>query len=80
MDFQASHDLEDFVAVVEGRETIVKEIAESPLDLRNYLADAAKGLLAESRFLDVLPGFVLDDERVPLIRERIASIAYGGNG
>jgi hypothetical protein len=32
-------------------------------------------LLAESRFLDVLPGFVLDDERVPLIEERLASIA-----
>jgi hypothetical protein len=32
-------------------------------------------LLAEPRFLDVLPGFVLDDERVPLIKERLASIA-----
>jgi hypothetical protein len=27
MDFQASHDLEDFVAVIEGRETLVQEIA-----------------------------------------------------
>ena len=80
MDFQASHDLEDFVAVIEGRETIFQEIAESPRDLRDYLAEAAMSLLAESRFLDVLPGFVLDGERVPLIRERIASIAYGGNG
>jgi predicted nucleotidyltransferase len=78
MDFQASHDLEDFVAVIEGRETLVQEIAESPQDLRDYLADAANALLAESRFLDVLPGFVLDAERVPLIHERIASIAHGG--
>jgi len=80
LDFQASHDLEDFVAVIEGRETIVQEIAESLQDLRDYLADATKVLLAESRFLDVLPGFVLDNQRVPLIHERIASIAYGGNG
>jgi hypothetical protein len=80
MDFQASHDLEDFVAVIEGRETIVQEIAESPQELRDYLADAAKALLAEPRFLDALPGFVLDDERVPLIHERIASIAHGGTG
>jgi hypothetical protein len=79
MDFQASHDLEDFVAVIEGRETIVQEIAESPRNLRDYLADAAMALLAESRFLDVLPGFVLDGERVSVIRERIASIANGGN-
>ena len=80
MDFQASHDLEDFVAVIEGQETIVQEIAESPRNLRDYLADAAMALLAESRFLDVLPGFVIDGERVPLIRERIASIGRGGSG
>lgn len=77
MDFQASHDLEDFVAVVEGRDTLLQEIATSPEDLRNYLAEAAKSLLAESRFLDVLPGFVLDSERVPIIRERLTLIAAG---
>jgi hypothetical protein len=75
MDFQASHDLEDFVAVIEGRDALLQEIAASPQSLRRYLAEAAKMLLAESRFLDVLPGFVLDDERVPLIKERLASIA-----
>ncbi len=77
MDFQASHDLEDFVAVIEGRETLLQEIAASPEDLRNYLAEAAKSLLAESRFLDVLPGFVLDGERVPIIQERLSLIATG---
>jgi hypothetical protein len=75
MDFQASHDLEDFVAVIEGRDPLLQEIAASPQSLRRYLANAARMLLAESRFLDVLPGFVLDDERVPLIEERLASIA-----
>lgn len=80
MDFQASHDLEDFVAVVEGRDTLLQEIAASPVALRNYLAEAAKTLLAESRFLDVLPGFVLDDERVPLVQERLALIAVGISG
>jgi len=73
MDFRASHDLEDFVAVIEGRETVLREIAESPQDLRNYLAEAARSLPAESRFLDVLPGFVLDSERVPLIQDRLAA-------
>lgn len=78
MDFQASHDLEDFVAVIEGRDTLLQEIAESPQELRRYLAKAAKILLAEPRFLDVLPGFVLDDERVPLIQERLAGISREG--
>jgi hypothetical protein len=75
MDFQASRDLEDFVAVIEGRSTLLQEIAEAPNDLRLYLADAARSLLSESRFLDVLPGFVLDDGRVPLILERLSRMA-----
>lgn len=79
MDFQASHDLEDFVAVIEGRENIVREIAESLEDVRDYLAHSAKTLLAEPRFLDVLPGFVLDNERVPIIEKRLASIAAGAH-
>jgi len=52
-----------------------QEIAASPVALRDYLAEAAKTSLAESRFLDVLPGFVLEGERVPLIQERLALIA-----
>jgi len=77
-DYLASHDLEDFVAVIEGRDTLLQEIAASPQELQAYLAEAANGLLAEPRFLDVLPGFVLDSGRVPLIRERLSRIAAGG--
>ena len=46
-------------------------------DLRNHLADAAKLLLGESRFLDVLPGLVLDNSRVPVIQKRLALISNG---
>ena len=77
MDLQASHDFEDFVAIVEGRDTLVREIARSPRDLQDYPAAAAKSLLSEDRFLDVLPGFVLDSERVPIILDRLAGIAAG---
>ena len=77
MDFQASHDLEDFVAVIDGRDTLLEKIAKSPRDLRDYLTKAAQSLLAESRFLDVLPGFVLVSERVPIIQRRLVSIAAG---
>ncbi len=71
MDFLASHDLEDFVAVIDGRSTILEEIADSPSDIREYLAEAARSLLREPRFLDAVPGFVLDQGRVPLILERL---------
>ena len=56
-------------------DTLLHEVAESPHELRQYLSEAAKALLAESRFLDVLPGFVLNNERVPLIQERLAGLA-----
>ena len=78
MDYQASHDLEDLIAVIEGRPTVLEEIARSPVQLRRYLADAASLLLNESRFLDVLPGYVLDDGRVPMILERLTTIAQLG--
>lgn len=74
MDFQASHDLEDLIAVIDGRSTILEEITDSPGDLRKYLAQAARSLLGESAFLDALPGFVLDEGRVPLIRERLTQV------
>ena len=75
MDYQASHDLEDFVAVIEGRDPLLREIAEASQALREYLSSAAKTLLGEPKFIDVLPGFVLDMGRVPLVQARLASIA-----
>lgn len=74
MDFLASHDLEDFVAVIDGRSTILDEIADSPGDIREFLAEAARSLLSESRFLDAVPGFVLEYSRVPLILERLQQL------
>jgi hypothetical protein len=77
-DFLASHDLEDFVAVIDGRNTILEEIANAPADLKAYLAETAKGLLQESRFREVLPGYVLGDEasqqRIPLILQRLTEM------
>jgi len=60
--------------VIEGRENVIQEIAESPLELREYCADASRRFLAKSKFRDVLPGFVLQDERVPLIEKWLAAI------
>jgi hypothetical protein len=78
-DFLGSHDLEDFVAVIDGRNTIVAEIAAAPPELRQYLSEVAQALLRDPRFLEVLPGFVYGDaasqERVPLIEQRLVEIS-----
>ncbi|HEY5330847.1 MAG TPA: hypothetical protein VIJ79_13250 [Acidobacteriaceae bacterium] len=75
-DFFASHDLEDFIAVIDGRDSILEEVRNSPNELRKYLADAAQELLVEDRFRDALPGYVMgEDERVPLIIDHLDEMA-----
>jgi hypothetical protein len=60
-DYFASHDLEDFIAVVDGRSSLLDEVQMSALELRQYLAEGVARLLAASRFLDALPGYLPGD-------------------
>lgn len=60
-DYFASRDLEDVVTLVDGRVEILAEMKAAPPRLRNYVAAALKELLADTRFLDALPGFLLPD-------------------
>ena len=77
-DYYMSHDLEDFIAVVEGREQLLQEFAGAPDDLRKYLAGATSKLLGDERFLDALPGYVPGDAisqlRVSIILERLQAM------
>jgi hypothetical protein len=61
-DYFASHDLEDFIAVVDGRPALLEELEASPWELREFIAFAVRGLIAEPRFLDALPGYLLPDD------------------
>ncbi len=74
-DYYMSHDLEDLIAVVDGREQLLDELADAPIELRDYLGEATARLLATERFLDALPGYVMGDtisqRRIPLIIERL---------
>jgi len=67
------------VAVIDGRDSILEEIASSSPELRVYLADAAGELLANSRFVDALPGYLLPDEisqqRLPKILRKLSIIS-----
>jgi len=74
-DYYMSHDLEDFIAVVEGREQLLEELAGAPADIRKYLGEATSKLLGNERFLEALPGYVPGDSisqrRIPIIIERL---------
>ena len=78
-DYQSSHDLEDLMAVVDGRAELAEEIQAGSEDVRAYIAAGIRKLLAIPEFLDALPGYLLPDQtsqaRVPILLERLKKIA-----
>ena len=71
-DYQSSHDLEDLMAVVDGRPELPEEIHSGPEDVRAYIAAEFKNLLATPEFLDALPGYRLPRPSEPGSRLDIA--------
>ena len=61
-DYLASHDLEDLVAVIDGRGELQDECHQSPPELRAYLADQFTTLLRTPAFVDALRGHLPGDE------------------
>jgi len=77
--FLFSHDLEDLMAVVDGRESLLEECQLSPPELRNALAAHFKVLLASPAFIEALPAFLPGDQasqqRLPDLLQTLAAIA-----
>lgn len=78
-DFLSSHDLEDLIAVIDGRPSLLAEVAAAPENLRRFIAKAIRTLLEDPRFQDALPGYVLPDDagqaRLPQLLKRLESLA-----
>jgi len=60
-DYVSSHDLEDLIAVIDGRPQLVDELRATSEDARSYISRAIAELLSVDRFVDALPGFLLPD-------------------
>lgn len=77
-DYYASHDLEDFIAVIDGRDGIAADVDQAPRDLRQYIIGAARSLTAIAAFDDALSGHLPADsasqQRLPLLRRKLAAI------
>jgi hypothetical protein len=78
-DYQASHDLEDCLAVVDGRSSIAADVAAAEDDLRSHLAREVRRLLANSKFTEALAGHLPGDPgsqlRLPTLTARLEAIA-----
>jgi hypothetical protein len=78
-DYYASHDLEDFITVIDGREKIVAEVNEATADLRTYVIKSVGALVADPAFNEALPGQLPPDRasqlRLPNLRSKLQAIA-----
>ncbi len=82
-DFAASHDIEDFIAVVDGRPELVGEVRDATEDLKRYLAERVAHFLRTEAFLDSIPGHLPSDEasqeRAPIVLERLNALSADGS-
>jgi predicted nucleotidyltransferase len=78
-DYMASHDLEDLIAVIDGRSSIVDEVRDADPNLRVFIGGTVKQYLNETKFMDALPGFLLPDaasqKRIGIALERLNRLA-----
>lgn len=78
-DYAASHDLEDLVAVIDGRPQIISEIQSAPADIRHFIASEIGAFLRTREFQDVVGGFLPFDAasqaRLPRLLDQLAAIA-----
>jgi hypothetical protein len=78
-DVFASHDLEDIIAVIDGRPEIASDVAAASADVRDYIAAEIRVLLDNRDFVEALAGFLFPDSasqaRRSLIEERLRTIS-----
>jgi len=78
-DYQASHDIEDIVAVIDGRPGLEAEIAAAPPELQRCLAERIGALLDSPDPRETLSGHLSGDAasqaRVPSLLKRLGTLA-----
>lgn len=78
LDYYGSHDMEDFIAVVDGRERMAAEVDTAPAALRSYVIGSVRALLAIPAFDEALPGHLPGDrasqQRLPGLRRKLRAI------
>lgn len=81
-DYVMSHDMEDIVAVLDGRPEIVDEAKKADETLRKHLMTRFATLLRDADFVAALPGHLPGDTasqaRAPLVMKRITEIVESG--
>src|SRR5262249_37880913 len=73
------HDLEDILAVGDGRAELFDGLRASSESVRKFVAERFEQLMADDAFREAIPGHLPGDRasqaRVPIVEERLAAIA-----
>lgn len=78
-DFYASHDLEDIITLVDGRATIVQEVAAATAGIRKFVSREFAHILKHPDFRETLPGHMPAmlgaTQRIPILVQRFEAIS-----
>lgn len=78
-DYWSSHDLEDLISVIDGRNTIVDEMKSAPGKVINYVSEQFSAMLDSEVFNEALPGLLPPDKagqaRLNLLLDKITHIS-----
>jgi predicted nucleotidyltransferase len=78
-DYLGSHDLGDFISVVDGRASLLAEIKQSATELQMYLSEKSSGLMDNASFQTSIEGHlppdIVSQTRAPLIKYTLSAIA-----
>lgn len=78
-DYLFSHDLGDLISVIDGRDALLDECANTAPELRIYLRERFATLLSSPAFIESLPGHLPGDaasqERTPELEEKLRRLA-----
>jgi predicted nucleotidyltransferase len=79
-DILSSHDIEDLLMLIDGRDSLIDEVTTAPEELLNYLAEEFSLLLANPNFEYVVSSQVRGDpDREKILFERIETLAQRGH-
>lgn len=77
-DVLMSNDIEDIIALLDGREELIEEVRQAPVKLRNFVSEQLVALLKLPAFQDVIQSTAQDYDREVLIHERLkVLISFG---
>ncbi len=74
-DVYLSHDLEDIITVVDGRDELLTELVAAPGEVRHFIAEHFQAVLNHPDFFNVLPGIVSQSARTGWVLQRFTDIA-----